>query len=287
MDDLAMRGGLGGAMGVTSVYASRPLRVTDGRDHYAVVSDYALMDFGVAATYDRYRFYLNMDAPLVAKGQDAVVGNYQFTAPLLDIGSHPDTLGDVRLGVDARLLGEATSAFRLGVGAQLFVPNGTRTDTASDGTTRGNYVTDGTYRGMGRVLVAGDVGHFAYAGHLGVHVRPLDDSPTPGSPQGSELVFGAAGGARFEVPGSASAVFIVGPELYGATALRSFFGAESTALEALLSARVEGTGTDGPQLRLKLGTGAGLDQHFGAPEWRLVFGLELFARLRPTSREAP
>ncbi len=43
-----------------------------------------------------------------------------------------------------------------------------------------------------------------------------------------------------------------------------------------MSARVEGTKDDGPQLRVKLGAGGGLDAQFGAPEWRVVFGIELF-----------
>jgi|CZKU01.1.fsa_nt_gi hypothetical protein len=63
---------------------------------------------------------------------------------------------------------------------------------------------------------------------------------------------------------------------FGATALRSFLGSTSTALEGLLTGRLEGTAGRVPQLRVKLGTGAGINQHFGAPEWRLVFAIELF-----------
>src|SRR5277367_772417 len=67
MDDLGMRGGLSGTVAVTGGYAMNPLRVTDGSQHLAVVSDQAFTDFGVAATYDRFRLYLNLDAPLVIK----------------------------------------------------------------------------------------------------------------------------------------------------------------------------------------------------------------------------
>ena len=69
---------------------------------------------------------------------------------------------------------------------------------------------------------------------------------------------------------------VIGPEVYGASAFRSLFSTAGTALESLLSARIEGTADDGPQIRVKLGMGAGLDDHFGAPEWRIVFGIELF-----------
>ena len=181
---------------------------------------------------------------------------------------NPDTVSDARIGLDARILGDSRSPFRLGASAQLFVPNGDRFD----------YDTDGTYRAMVRVLLAGDVGLFTYAGQLGVHVRPLDDSPIPASPQGSELLFGMAGGARVPIAHHTAAL-IVGPEVFGATAFRSFLGTASTALEGLLTGRVEGTTDDGPQLRGKLGAGIGIDQAFGAPEWRVVFAIELFDHL--------
>lgn len=268
MDALDMRGGLGGAAAGSIGYARAPLRVrsSDGSQRLTVVSKYLSADFGVAVTYDRLRLYFDTAMPLVLDGTSGTVGDYQFTAPPTDIGSNPDTLSDVRIGLDARLVGDARSPFRLGLGAQLFVPSGLRSD----------YLTDGTYRAMGRVLFAGDVGLFTYAGHLGVHVRPLDDSPAPGSPQGSELLFGAAAGAKVPFGTHGATALVVGPEIYGATAFRSFLGSNGTALEGLLSARVEGTADDGPQLRVKLGTGVGINHHFGAAEWRLVFAIELF-----------
>ncbi len=194
--------------------------------------------------------------------------------------SNPDTLSDTRVGFDARLLGGPKSAFRLGAGAQLLIPSGDRFD----------YDTDDTYRAMARVLFAGDVGLFTYAGQVGVHVRPLDEAPTPEAPQGSELLFGVAGGARVSLNGSGSGSggaggarspwrLVVGPEFFGETAFRSFFGSTSTALEGLLTGRIEGTADDGPQLRVKLGAGAGIDAHFGiSPEWRALFAIEVFDR---------
>jgi hypothetical protein len=276
MDDLAMRGGLGGAMALTAGFEHDPLRVKDGVQRIAVVSDQAFTDFGFAVTYDRWRVYLNFDAPLVVNGESGAVGGYRFAPRSLDLGTNPDTLTDARLGVDARVLGAPTGRLRLGASAQLFVPNGNRCDLDADMVCRANYYTDGTYRAMGRLLFAGDVGLFTYAGHLGVHIRPLDDSPTPGSPQGSELLFGLAGGARLPVRTLGTAAIIVGAEMYGATAFRSLFGSTSTALEGLVTGRIEGTEDDGPQFRFKLGAGAGINQHFGAPEWRLVFAIELF-----------
>jgi hypothetical protein len=273
MDDLDMRGGLGGAVALTTGYAMKPLRVTDGSQHLAVVSDQAFADFGFAVTYERWRLYLNLHMPLVTEGQSGTVGDYQFSTQSLDLGSNPDTLSDARIGLDARVLGSARSAFRLGAGAQLIAPNGSRYDPD---TGNNNYDTDGTFRAMGRVLFAGDVGPFAYAGQLGIHIRPLDDSPIPGSPQGSELLFGVAGGPRIPIGIMEGTVVVVGPEIFGETALRSPLSTNGTGLEALLTGRLEGTADDGAQLRVKLGTGGGISQHFGVPEWRIVLGVELF-----------
>jgi hypothetical protein len=268
MDSLDIRGGLGGAAAMLVSYANHPfqVRTSDGAQRRSVVSDEAFADFGFAATFDRWRVYLDFDMPLAIGGQSGTVGDYQFTAPAVDPGSNPDTLSDTRVGFDARLFGDARDFFRLGVGAQLFMPSGRRAE----------YDGDGSYRGMARFLLAGDVGFFTYAGQLGAHLRPLDDSPTPGSPQGSELLFGLAGGARVPVGNAGTTAFVIGPEVFGASAFRSFLGSTSTALEGLLTARLEGAADVGPQLRVKLGSGTGIDQHFGSPAWRLVFAIELF-----------
>src|ERR1700733_397504 len=62
MDDLDMRGGLGGAVAVSSGYAHDPLRVTDGVQHLNVVADQAFVDVALAVTYDRFRLYFNFDS---------------------------------------------------------------------------------------------------------------------------------------------------------------------------------------------------------------------------------
>jgi hypothetical protein len=271
MDDLRLRGGLGGAVSLTFGYAHRPLRVesADGRQRLSVVSDQAFAEVALAATYDRFRLYLILPGPLDVSGYSGDVGGYHFTAPSANLAQNPDAVADPLLGFDARILGGAASPFRLGAGAQLIIPSGVRAD----------YLTDGSFRAMGRLLLAGEMGRFDYAGHLGVHIRPLDDAPVPGSPRGSELLFGVAGGARLPVGNSE---LVIGPEVYGETALRSFFGSQTTGLEALLGTRLEGARSDGVGYRVKLGIGGGIIPHFGAPAWRAVLGLELFGRGKET-----
>ncbi len=267
LDSLDMHGKLGGAMSFTTGYSHDALRLRgDGAEPLNVVSSQAFADFGFAATYDRLRLYLNFEMPFVVSGSSGTFGGYSFAAPKVDPGSVPDAFSDARLGGDVRLLGEADAPFRLGAGAQLYFPSGLRSD----------YDTDHTYRAMFRVLAAGDVGAFTYAGNLGIHVRPLHD-PAPESPKGSELLFGVAAGGKL-APCVCSERIVIGPEIFGATAFDSFFGTNETALEALLTTRFEGTAESGPQLRVKLGLGAGIDTHFGAPEERALISVEVFDR---------
>jgi hypothetical protein len=264
MDDLDISGRLGGAVSLSSGYARNPLVITgpDGKQKLAVVSEEAFLDFGAAVTHDRFRGYINFPMPLLLSGTSGTLGPYQFAAPSVSLGTNPDTISDPRIGVDVRLLGEPGTLLRLGAGAQLIFPSGNRAD----------YVSDARYRTMFRLLAAGDAGVFTYAGQLGVHVRPLNDAPVPGSPNGSEFLYGISGGRKFAGP--TGWVVVAGPEIFGETAFRSFFSGE-TGTEALLTGRLEQTGI-GRNLRIKLGVGHALEQNFGAAQWRIVFGVELF-----------
>ena len=273
MDDLNMQGGLGGAVALTTSDARQPLELTsaDGAHRLSVVSDEAFVEVGLAVTYRRYRAYLTLPAPLVVSGTSGTLGGYQFSAPIVNLGTNPDTVFDPSVGLEARVLGEPEGRFRLGFDAQLIVPSGSRAD----------YLTDGTARGIVRGLVAGDLGHLSYVGQLGVQVRPLDDSPTPGSPHGSEMLFGAGLGRRISIAPNREVV--IGPEFFGDTALQSVFGG-GTGFEGMLTARFERTGAE-PHIRVKLGVGAGLDQNSGTPHWRVVAGVELVGQ-RSGSAEA-
>jgi hypothetical protein len=153
----------------------------------------------------------------------------------------------------------------LGAGAQLIFPSGTRDD----------YTTDARYRAMLRFLAAGDSRAWSYAGQVGVHVRPLVDTLVPGGPNGSEFLFGASVGRRTKLNGHWA--LVMGPEIFGETAFRAFFSG-ATGAEGLLTTRFERIG-QGRNVRLKLGIGHGIVQHFGAPEWRALVALEFFGKL--------
>jgi hypothetical protein len=271
MDDLNLRGKLGGAVTLSGGYARNPFHVesVDRRRYLDVISGQSSLSVGMAILYDRYRFYLNITNPLYVKGNSGRIDGNQFESPSVDLGKYPDKVVDVRLGFDARLFGDVAGPFRLGLGTQLFVPSGERAA----------YATDGTYRAMVRALFAGSPGVFSYAGHVGVHLRPRREAAIPGGPNGSELLFGAAMGPRLALSRSGAAAIMVGPEIFGQTAFRSLFGRTSTGVEALMTARFEQTNGNTTLTRFKLGFGEGLNSEFGAPDWRCVFGVEILGRV--------
>lgn len=266
MDDLNIGGGLGGALSLSGGYARNPFAATTpgSAQQQALVSSEAFVDLGAAITYGRFRLYLNLPLPVSVTGNSAILGPNQVSGPSVSIASNPDTISDPRLGFDMLLYGKPGSLLRLGAGAQIIFPSGDRAD----------YVSDGRYRAMFRFLAAGDAGRISYAGQFGLHVRPLEGSLPPGGPHGNELLFGGSVGRRFSVRKDWDAV--VGPEFFGESAVHSNYSGQ-TGFEGLLTGRLERTGSR-RNLRLKLGVGHGIKQSFGAPQWRVLAGIEVFAQ---------
>src|SRR5260370_5888489 len=116
MDDLNISGGLGGAVELTSGYARKPLEVTspDGKTRLTLVSDEAFADAGIAATYERYRVYLNFPIPFLVSGHTRMLGPFQLNAPALSVGTNPDAVPGPRIGCDIRLWGKPGWLLRLG-----------------------------------------------------------------------------------------------------------------------------------------------------------------------------
>jgi hypothetical protein len=130
---------------------------------FALVSNEAFVNIGAAVTYDRYRLYLGLPMPYLVAGSSGAFGRYALSAPAVTAGANPDTVADPRLGFDVRLVGVADSSLRLGASAELVFPSGARSD----------YISGARYRGVLRLLAAGDYRAWSYAGQLGVQLRPL------------------------------------------------------------------------------------------------------------------
>jgi hypothetical protein len=274
MDDLNSAAGLGGTISLTTDYAAHPLAVTsaDGIQRLLLVSDQAYLNIGAAMSYNRLRGYFYFPLPLAIDGNSGTVGGYRFSAPSFSIGSDPDTATDPVMGVDLRLLGQANARLRLGVNAQLIFPSGNRAD----------YDTDGKYRDIVRFLAAGDSGQFSYAGELGVQARSLNNPGVPGGPHGNEFLFGASGGRSVAVTDRWS--LMIGPEIFGETAFNSFYALQQTGAEGLLTARL-GQSKGARRVHVKVGVGHGIMQHFGAPEWRFVLGVEVSGERDSSARD--
>lgn len=254
LDTLDMRGSGRPALGVTGEWAHDPLVIynSDGSVRNEVVSDQVALHIGASVNLmDRLRLNLNVPAYVYATGDGGTVRGQRLNAP-----SSAQSIGDVRLGGDVRILGEYREAFSLAGGVDLWIPTATE----------GAYTSDGSMRFQPHLIGAGEIGMFVYSARLGVMYRSRDES-VAGGQLGTELDFGAAAGVRV-VDGK----LVIGPELYGSSVMVNggFFEKRSTPVEGLLGAHYH----VGAGVRVGAGIGAGLSRGFGSPAYRVLLGVE-------------
>ncbi len=255
LDSLDLHGHKRFALGATASWGYRPLAIynDDGSVRSAIVEHQVFLHPGASLMlWDRLRVSASLPVGLYTTGDAGTLGGRTYAPPSSD-----QTIGDLRLGADARLLGTYGSPFRLAFGVHFFAPTGSR----------GAYSGDGAVRIVPRVLAAGDIGIFTYAAKLGVayRARELD---LAGSPVGSELVYGASAGVRL-----ADKKLLVGPELYGAsTVTDDFFKTRTTPLDLLIGAHY-----DVGHIRIGAGGGLGLSRGYGSPVARAVLSFDWIA----------
>lgn len=248
-DSLDLRGAARTAAGLTFDYAHRPLVAydRDGEVAATVVGTQFFAHLGGALVLaERLRLGLSWPLLLTGAGDPVVTPAGRFeTAPGF-------ALGDPRVTGDLRLLGLYGAPFTLAAGAELHLPFGKQDAYASDGAPRFHP----------RLLAAGDLGALAYAGRVGVQLRP-HDAEFAGTELGHELTFGVAAGLRLF-----DRALLLGPELTGASL---FGGGEGgTPIELLLGGKLRLA----RQFRLGAAAGPGLTQGFGSPALRVVTSLE-------------
>jgi len=255
-DSLDFRGAPNIAGGAVFDWAYAPLvlRGTDGSSDSAsrrAITDQIFVHAGAAAMMgDRFRFAIDLPVALYQEGEDSSSVALSARAP------HGARVGDLRISSDVRFAGHYGSVFTSAVGVQLYLPTGSRASFTSDGTVR---VTP-------HLLVAGDGEGLAYGAKLGFAFRPLDGA-FEGRQLSDEVVFSMAAGARV------NDVFVLGPELYGSTAVsggNSPFGARGTPLELLLGAHL----TVLQNWNVSSGIGPGLSRGDGSPTMRVTFAIE-------------
>ena len=208
----------------------------------------------VANLKDRVRLFAVIPFQALQSGDPGTVNGRLYEA---EEGAR---LGDVRVGVDVRLLGAYRSAFTLAAGVGMHLPSGTRD----------SYTSDGKVRLQPRLMMAGMTKHFSYAGRLGFDFRFVDLDDTFGARNfGQELDFAFAGGVRL-----ADGVVTLGPEVYGSTILGDgIFGNAGTPVEVIFG----GHFLLADSVRLAVGAGPGFNQKaLGSPNFRFLAKLGFF-----------
>src|SRR5437868_4546864 len=182
LESLDLRGEGRIALGVVGDWGHKPLVLyaPDGTEKSLLVKDQLFLHVGGGVIVaNRFRFSASLPIAAYEAGEQGTLGTTTYVPP------SSASIGDLRLGADARLVGELGDPITLAIGAQAHLPTGQR----------GDYTGDGKIRLVPRALAAGEIGPFVYAVKLGVQYRALDTNFAD-APIGSELVFGAAAGLR-------------------------------------------------------------------------------------------
>jgi hypothetical protein len=257
-ESLGFEGHLRPAFALVSDWAWKPLVVYDRLGHEVVplVRDQMIGHLDAALVlWNRLRVDLNLPVALVNSGDTTLLGTQRFASP------DGAALGDLRLGADVVVFRRPARQIVAAVGLQLFVPTG-RTQAFS---------SDGGIRVWPRLAVAGDHGRFAWAGRIGVQIRPSDSCGCNLAP-GTEVGGALAGGWR---PRDR---WLVGPELTWSHPIGGGTGAlrGGTPLELLLGGHYAAT----PTWTFTAGLGHGLTDGAGTPELRIVAGAQYVFRPR-------
>lgn len=219
---------------------------TEGR-HDAIVEDQLALHLGASLTFaERYR--LGASLPFYALQAGHTVERFDGTY----VGPNEAAFGDLRLGADARLVGEALGPLRVGIGFRFWLPTGSSE----------KYTGDGKYKLEPRANIAGEVGFVEYAASVGYLHRGRHQSFVL-TPIGDEIHIGLGAGIRL-LDGS----LFVGPELQSGIAI-------SDTGEIYEESNVLGSLLFGGQYRMKdfflgLAAGPGLSNAAGTPRFRAL-----------------
>lgn len=248
-ESLDLRGNNRLTLGAVADYSHDPLAVYDtatGDQVGAVIRDQFFTHVGASFVLaERVRFSLNLPFLLYQSGDTFLVDGQTLQA------KHGANVGDLRLGADLRVFGSYGDPATFALGAQVYLPTGSRDAFTSDGSTR--FVP--------RALLAGQVGPFVYGGRFEVIIRK--DRAFTGSDNGTSAFIGAAAGLKIEQ-------LVFGPEIMATTVLQSdAFKRNTTPAELIFGAHYFTN-----DVRLGVGIGPGLSRGLGAPDVRVLGNLE-------------
>ncbi|WP_437976069.1 OmpA family protein [Sorangium sp. So ce295] len=232
-------------------YAHNPLVLTrQGSDEHlgAIVGHQLFLHLNSSLTlWDR--LHVNVDLPLAVlqQGDSPAAEGLSFRSPS-DV-----QLGDLRVGLRLRLLGDYFDPFQLAVGGFVWVPTGDRD---------GSFVGEESVRGLPQILAGGRIPGFVWSAAAGVDLRPAQTFAQVR--QG--LMFN--GGAGVGLLLGSEEQLQIGPEATVSTVLEDP-EARNTNVEALLGLRYRFA----PTLRdfeLGVAAGPGFTSGIGTPDFRAV-----------------
>lgn len=254
-ESLDLRGNGRVALGLVGDWAYKPLVGDNGQGESSIVRNQLYSHLGVSVNLlDRLRLGLNFPVLLAQNGVPVQLGAVRYEA---DEGA---AIGDLRLGADVRLAGEYGEPIVLAVGAQVFLPTGSRDA----------YTGDEKVRFVPRVAVAGDIEQFAYSARVGVALHALRDDYA-GMPYGTDLQLGITAGVRL-----LDERLLIGPELWSSTVISDsgdgFLEGNATPVEGLIGGHYSAG-----DWRVGLGIGTSLNTALGSPKSRLLASVEWIA----------
>ena len=202
---------------------------------------------GSLVLWERLRLGVNVPLAIYQAGESTTENGGSLNAP------EKAAIGDVRVGADVRLFGAYRDAVEGALGLQVHLPTGSQN----------LFTGDGSARIVPRVMLAGDLGDFAYALRAGYELRGRAES-FAGRQFGDEVTGSIAVGVRV-----LDKRLLIGPEFYGATLASKMFKDKTTPSEVLFGAHY----THG-DFKFGGGFGSGLSRAFGSPQLRIILGLE-------------
>jgi OOP family OmpA-OmpF porin len=265
LESLDFRGHLRPAAGLVGDLALKPLVLYDAAGHEvaSIVSQQAIVHADVALVlWSRVRVDFNAPLSVVHDGTAVTQGDTSYMPPT----SEP--LGDLRLGVDVRLFGEAHDPVTVAVGGQVFLPTGHESA----------FTSDGGLRLWPHLLLAGEAGPFVWAARLGYHVRPPLAKCGCSLQPGDELTGGVALGFRL-LP-----TLLAGAEVYASTPAQGgeFGKGVASPIEGLLGVHV----AVARDWNVGGGVAPGTDG-VGSPAWRFVASLQYWPAFAEPVAAAP
>ena len=244
-------------------YAHNPLVLRwnrSGNGAGEVVTNQLFMHLnGGFSLFDRINVNVNLPIALYQDGNSpTTAGGTSFMSP------SKAEIGDLRLGLRVRLLGEYHDPFQVAVGGYVWVPTGS--DSA------GSFVGDGKVRGLPQLIVGGRVAdRFIYTAAAGPELRSSDTFG--GVSTGTTLTWGAGAGVLL----LDNRHLQLGVEANGGVTLRDV-QKRNTNAEILGSVRYRVI----DNLEIGAGAGPGLTSGIGTPDFRGV----LMVAFTPEQKQA-